>query len=43
MPWPSPAAPACASFTCAWFDDRHYFEFYPLHVVHKRGTQRRYR
>jgi ATP-dependent exoDNAse (exonuclease V) beta subunit len=30
-------------FTCAWFDDRHYFEFYPLHVVHKRGTRRRYR
>jgi hypothetical protein len=24
-------------FVCAWFDDRHYFEFYPLHVVHKRG------
>jgi transposase-like protein len=23
-------------FTCAWFDERHYFEFYPLHVVHKR-------
>jgi ATP-dependent exoDNAse (exonuclease V) beta subunit len=30
-------------FTCAWFDDRHYFEFYPLHVVHKRRSQRRYR
>jgi hypothetical protein len=24
-------------FVCAWFDERHYFEFYPLHVVHKRG------
>jgi len=24
-------------FTCAWFDEHHYFEFYPLHVVHKRG------
>jgi ATP-dependent exoDNAse (exonuclease V) beta subunit len=24
-------------FVCAWFDEHHYFEFYPLHVVHKRG------
>lgn len=23
-------------FKCAWFDDEHYFEFYPLHVVHKK-------
>jgi ATP-dependent exoDNAse (exonuclease V) beta subunit len=23
-------------FTCAWFDDTHYYEFKPLHVVHKR-------
>jgi ATP-dependent exoDNAse (exonuclease V) beta subunit len=23
-------------FVCAWFDERHYFAFYPLHVVHKR-------
>jgi hypothetical protein len=23
-------------FVCAWFDERHYFEFYPLPVVHKR-------
>jgi ATP-dependent exoDNAse (exonuclease V) beta subunit len=30
-------------FLCAWFDDRHYFEFYPLHVVHKRSPSRRYR
>ena len=30
-------------FTCAWFDDRHYFEFHPLHVVHKRRSPRRYR
>ena len=22
-------------FKCAWFDDEHYYEFYPLHVVHK--------
>ena len=29
-------------FTCAWFDNRHYFEFYPLHVVHKRRPTRRY-
>ena len=25
-------------FTCAWFDEHNYFEFYPLHVVHKRGS-----
>jgi hypothetical protein len=24
-------------FVCAWFDEHHYFEFYPLHVVHKRA------
>jgi ATP-dependent exoDNAse (exonuclease V) beta subunit len=23
-------------FVCTWFDDQHYYEFYPLHVVHKR-------
>lgn len=23
-------------FTCAWFDQDHYFEFYPLHVVWKK-------
>jgi hypothetical protein len=23
-------------FVCAWFDEQHYYEFYPLHVVHKR-------
>ncbi len=23
-------------FKCAWFDDEYYYEFYPLHVVHKR-------
>jgi ATP-dependent exoDNAse (exonuclease V) beta subunit len=27
-------------FACAWFDEHHYFEFYPLHVVHKRSTRR---
>jgi hypothetical protein len=26
---------------CAWFDDRHSYAFYPRHVVHTRGTQRR--
>ena len=26
-------------FVCAWFDEQHYFEFYPLHVVHKRGRK----
>ncbi len=25
-------------FRCAWFDDRNYYEFYPLHVVHKHRT-----
>lgn len=25
-------------FKCAWFDDEHYFEFYPLHVVHKENN-----
>jgi transposase-like protein len=24
-------------FRCAWFDDRNYYEFYPLHLVHRRG------
>jgi ATP-dependent exoDNAse (exonuclease V) beta subunit len=23
-------------FVCAGFDEHHYFQFYPLHVVHKR-------
>jgi len=27
-------------FTCAWFDEHHYYEFYPLHVVYKRGRSR---
>ncbi len=22
-------------FTCAWFDEHDFFEFYPLHVVNK--------
>ncbi|MEK6887713.1 MAG: hypothetical protein AABX14_02080 [Candidatus Aenigmatarchaeota archaeon] len=24
-------------FKCAWFDDKNYYEFFPLHVVYKRG------
>lgn len=24
-------------FVCSWFDEHHYYEFYPLHVVHKVG------
>lgn len=24
------------NFKCAWFDKEDYFEFYPLHVVHKK-------
>lgn len=29
-------------FVCSWFDEKHYYEFYPLHVVHKldRGRNR---
>jgi len=23
-------------FKCGWFDEKHYFEFFPLHVVYKR-------
>lgn len=28
-------------FTCAWFDDKDYYEFYPLRVVHKKACARR--
>lgn len=30
-------------FKCAWFDEKDYFEFYPLHVLHKpkKGSRRR--
>jgi len=24
------------AFKCAWFDERSYFEFFPLHAVHAR-------
>jgi ATP-dependent exoDNAse (exonuclease V) beta subunit len=30
-------------FVCAWFDEHDYFEFYPLHVVHKRAAKPRQR
>ena len=26
-------------FKCAWFDENHYFEFYPLHVVLKKSRR----
>lgn len=30
-------------FKCAWFDEKDYFEFYPLHVLHKpkRNSRKR--
>ena len=28
-------------FKCAWFDEKDYFEFYPLHVVYKKRKNRR--
>ncbi|MCG2691446.1 PD-(D/E)XK nuclease family protein, partial [Microgenomates group bacterium] len=30
-------------FKCAWFDENDYFEFFPLHVLHKprKGRRRR--
>lgn len=30
-------------FKCAWFDEKDYFEFYPLHVLHKPKRARRRR
>lgn len=27
---------AVKDFKCAWFDDRHYFEFFPLHAVYPK-------
>jgi len=26
-------------FKCAWFDEKSYFEFFPLHVVYKLKQQ----
>lgn len=28
-------------FKCAWFDDKDYFEFFPLHVVYKKKNMKR--
>jgi hypothetical protein len=30
-------------FVCAWFDEHHYYEFFPLHVVHKHPSFTRVR
>lgn len=30
-------------FKCAWFDEKDYFEFYPLHVLHKTKKANRRR
>lgn len=27
-------------FKCAWFDEKDYFEFFPLHLVYKRVKRR---
>jgi transposase-like protein len=29
------------NFKCAWFDEKDYFEFFPLHVAHKPGKKRK--
>lgn len=29
---------ALKEFKCAWFDDKHYYEFYPLHAVYPKST-----
>jgi len=31
------------NFKCAWFDEKDYFEFYPLHVVYKPDKKRKRR
>lgn len=28
-------------FKCAWFDENHYFEFFPLHAVYKRKRSKK--
>jgi transposase-like protein len=28
---------AVKDFKCAWFDEKHYFEFFPLHAVYSRN------
>jgi len=30
-------------FKCAWFDDKDYYEFYPLHIVKKLRAKKRAR
>lgn len=30
-------------FRCAWFDDRTYYEFFPLHAVYKKQSRRRHK
>ncbi|MDO8579313.1 MAG: hypothetical protein Q7R72_00370, partial [bacterium] len=30
-------------FKCAWFDDKDYYEFYPLHIVKKLQARKRAR
>jgi hypothetical protein len=27
---------AVKDFKCAWFDERNYYEFFPLHAVYQR-------
>jgi len=29
------------NFKCAWFDDKNYYEFFPLHVVYKLNKKRK--
>lgn len=29
------------NFKCAWFDEKEYYEFYPLHVIYKLRSRRR--
>lgn len=29
---------AVKDFKCAWFDDKHYFEFFPLHAVYPKQS-----
>jgi heme/copper-type cytochrome/quinol oxidase subunit 1 len=30
---------AVKDFKCAWFDYRHYYEFFPLHAVYRRDKE----
>ena len=31
------------NFTCAWFDEKDYYQFYPLHVVKKLSGKKKRR